>query len=155
MNTVFFFLAPSNMASIAMYVPVRPTPALSWSKQIRDHKRKMIMSLKEKKIQPTSNFEFLCGPDAVNAVYTTLVVPTFYPTEVRVGFRILKIIYCIIFNAYWSPSSLYQTFRHYLTSIWMLTAANPCSGRPWSAVLLTSARSSGAELRSLSFRELW
>ena len=113
------------MASIAMYVPVRPTPALSWSKQIRDHKRKMIMSLKEKKIQPTSNFEFLCGQDAVNAVYTTRVVPTFYPTEVRVGFRILKIIYCIIFNAYWSPSSLYQTFRHYLTCIWMLTAANP------------------------------
>ena len=48
------------------------------------------MSLKEKKIQPTSNFEFLCGPDAVNAVYTTLVVPTFYPTEVRVGFSHLK-----------------------------------------------------------------
>ena len=89
------------------------------SKKKNDH------VVKRKKIQPTSNFEFLCGQDAVNAVYTTRVVPTFYPTEVRVGFRILKIIYCIIFNAYWSPSSLYQTFRHYLTCIWMLTAANP------------------------------
>ena len=58
------------------------------------------MSLKEKKIQPTSNFEFLSGPDAVNAVYTTRVVPTFYPTEVRGGFRILKIIHRIICNAY-------------------------------------------------------
>jgi len=28
MNTLFFSLAPSNMASMAMYVPVRPTPAL-------------------------------------------------------------------------------------------------------------------------------
>ena len=48
--------------------------------------------VKRKKNSADQQFEFLCGPDAVNAVYTTRVVPTFYPTEVRGGFRILKII---------------------------------------------------------------
>lgn len=60
----------------------------------------MIMLLKEKKIQLISNFEFFCGLDVVNVVYIICVVFIFYFIEVRVGFGILKIIYCIIFNVY-------------------------------------------------------
>ena len=114
------------MASIAMYVPVRPTPALSWSKEIRDHNRKMIMSLKEKRNSADQRFWVpLRSTRGECCLRTTFVVPNFYPTEVKGDFRILKIIHRIICNAYWSPSSLYQTFRHYLTCIWILTAANP------------------------------
>ena len=114
------------MASIAMYVPVRPTPALSWSKEIGDHNRKMIMSLKWKRNSADQQFWVpLRSTRGECCLRTTFVVPTFYPTEVKGDFRIFKIIHRIICNAYWSPSSLYQTFRHYLTSIWMLTAANP------------------------------
>ena len=114
------------MASIAMYVPVRPTPALSWSKQIRNHNRKMIMSLKEKRNSTDQQFWVpLRSTRGECCLRTTFVVPNFYSTEVKGDFRILKIINCIICNAYWSPSSLYQTCRHYLTCIWMLTAANP------------------------------
>ena len=34
MNTLFFTSAPSNMASMAMNVPVRPTPALAIKQMI-------------------------------------------------------------------------------------------------------------------------